>query len=106
MTIREEVEEMKKEVEEIKDINYLANEVASEANKALSISKRKITCLTVLIGLLFVLGASVAMYSIYSLKELFYNMECEVTTIDAEQNTDGNGCNFIITNSDNNTVGK
>lgn len=97
--------------EKITRVNDLANEVARKANNELSIAKRKITCLTTLVALLAILGACIAMYSIYNIKELFYNMKVEETvtekTYDVEQNTDnGDGSNYYLNESDNNVVGK
>lgn len=101
MTIREEVEEMKKEVSEVKDINNIANEVARRANKELSIAKCKITCLTTITALILILGAFIAIYSIHSLKELFYDMTIE----EIEQNVDaGDGGNATGIIGNNNEV--
>ena len=91
--------------EKLENVNNLANEVARKANKELSIAKHKITCLTVLVVLFAVIGASIAFYSIHSMKELFYDMSVEEEIIETEQNTDGGGNNYFINDSDNNEVG-
>jgi len=95
----------------VKKVNELANELAYKANNEISILKHKITCLTVLIGLLFILGASVSIYAIHSFKELFYSMEIEeVETVtydnEVEQNTDNGGSNYFVNNSNNNKIGE
>lgn len=91
--------------EKLENVNNLANEVARKANKELSIAKHKITCLTILVALFAVVGASIAFYSIHSMKELFYDMSVEEEIIETEQNTDGGGNNYFINDSDNNEVG-
>lgn len=107
MTIREEVEEMKKEVNEVKDINNIANEVARRANKELSIAKCKITCLTTITALILILGAFIAIYSIHSLKELFYSMEIEETTTETvEQEANSENGDAININGNNNKIGE
>lgn len=101
-----EIENLKKDVREVHD---LANEVARKANNELSIAKRKITCLTILVGLFAVLGTCIAFYSIHSFKELFYSMEIEEETIeyyqDVDQDTDGSGNNYFLNDSNNNRIG-
>ena len=91
--------------EKLDKVNNLANEVARKANNEVSILKHKITCLTILIGLLFILGASVSIYSIHSFKELFYSMEIEEETTEYYQDIDsgdnGNATGII---GDNNEV--
>ncbi len=64
----------------VKKVNELANELAYKANNEISILKHKITCLTILVGLLLIIGASISIYSIHSMKELFYSIETEETT--------------------------
>ena len=91
--------------EKLEKVNNLANEVAKKANNEVSILKHKITCLTVLISLLFILGASVSIYAIHSFKELFYDMEIEEETTEYYQDVDagdnGNATGII---GDNNEV--
>lgn len=100
MTIREEVEEMKKEVNEVKDINNIANEVARRANKELSIAKCKITCLTTITALILILGAFIAIYSIHSLKELFYDMTVEEVEQHVDAGDGGNATDIIGNNNE------
>ena len=71
----------------IKNIEEFTNVIASEANKQIEIDKHKITCQAFLIGLLAVLGTAIAFYSIYSTKQLFYDMQIEekVETKQAEK---------------------
>lgn len=93
----------------LESVNDLANSVAVEANKELSIAKHRITCLTVLVALFAVIGASIAFYSIHTMKELFYSMEIEEEIVyeqDVDQETNGEGNNYFINNSDNNMVGE
>ena len=89
--------------EKLENVNNLANEVARKANKELSIAKHKITCLTVLVVLFAIIGASIAFYSIHSMKELFYDMEIEETVY--EQDIDaGDGGNATGIIGDGNEV--
>lgn len=90
----------------LESVNDLANSVAVEANKELSVARHKITCLTILVALFAVIGASIAFYSIHSMKELFYDMSVEeeyIETIEQEANSE-NG-NAININGDSNKVG-
>lgn len=84
MSVKEDIDDLKHDILEVNDV---ANEVAKRANNELSVAKRKITCLTIIISLLFVLGACIALYSIHSFKELFYDMSIDKTT--TEQIIDG-----------------
>ena len=89
--------------EKLENVNNLANEVARKANKELSIAKHKITCLTILVVLFALIGASIAFYSIHSMKELFYDMEIEETVY--EQDIDaGDGGNATGIIGDSNEV--
>lgn len=96
--------------ERLESVNNLANSVAVEANKELSIAKHRITCLTVLVVLFAVIGASIAFYSINTMEELFYNMSVEEEYIEydnnVEQNTDNGGNNYFINDSENNYIGE
>ena len=89
--------------QDVKEVHELANEVAKRANNEVSVLKHKITCLTILVGLLFVLGACISIYSIHSMKELFYDMEIEETTYENEIDA-GDGGNAIGIIGDNNEV--
>lgn len=87
----------------LESVNDLANNVAAEANKELSVARHKITCLTILVALFAVIGASIAFYSIHSMKELFYDMEIEETVY--EQDIDaGDGGNATGIIGDGNEV--
>lgn len=101
------MENIEKKLEEVND---LANEVARKANEELSIAKHRITCLTILVALFAVIGASIAFYSINTMEELFYNMSVEEEYIeydnDVEQNTDNGGNNYFINDSENNYIGE
>lgn len=89
--------------ERLESVNNLANEVARKANNELSMAKHKITCLTILVALFAVIGASIAFYSIHSMKELFYDMEIEETVY--EQDIDaGDGGNATGIIGDGNEV--
>lgn len=103
MSIREDIDNLKIN---IKEANELANEVAKRANNEVSTAKRKITCLTILVALFAVLGTCIALYSIHSMKELFYDMSIEEDYVDVEQDTTEGGNNYFLNESDNNTVGK
>ena len=97
--------------QKVETTSTLLDEVANKANKELLIAKHKITCLMCLSGLLAILGTIIAIYSIYSQKQLFYDMQIEDKEIveeeNVEQNTDnGNGSNYYLNESDNNNVGK
>ena len=91
-------------------VNDLANEVARRANGELSIAKCKITCLTILVALFAIIGASIAFYSINTMEELFYNMSVEEEVVEydntVEQSTEGDGSNYFINDSDNNYIGE
>lgn len=92
--------------EKLESVNLLANEVAKKANNEVNILKHKITCLTILVALFAVIGASMAFYSINTMEELFYNMSVEeeyIETIEQEANSE-NG-NAININGDSNKVG-
>jgi len=87
----------------LNQVNEIANEVARRSNNEVSVLKHRITCLTVLVALLFVLGASVSIYAIHSFKSLLYDMEIEETTIEQEAKSEsGNAVNI---NGDSNKVG-
>lgn len=89
--------------ERLESVNILANEVAKKANNEVSILKHRITCLTILVVLFALIGASIAFYSIHSMKELFYDMEIEETTY--EQDIDaGDGGNATGIIGDSNEV--
>ena len=90
--------------EKLENVNILANEVSKKANNEISILKHRITCLTVLVGLLFVLGASVSIYAIHSFKELFYDMEIEETTEYSQDIDTGDNGNAIGIIGDHNEV--
>ena len=92
---------MEKIEERLEAVNTLANEVAKKANNELSIAKRKITCLTMLVALFAVLGASIAFYSIHTMKEMFYDMTIEEEYIDVDAGDGGNATGII---GDNNEV--
>ena len=92
--------------ERLESVNILANEVAKKANNEVSILRHRITCLTILVVLFAIIGASIALYSIHSMKELFYDMTIEeeyTETIEQESNSE-NG-NAININGDSNKVG-
>ena len=93
----------------LKEVNELANAVAKKANDELSIAKHKITCLTILVALFAIIGASIAFHSIHTMEELFYNMSVEEEVVeydnDVEQNTDNGGNNYFINDSENNYIG-
>lgn len=96
------MENIEKKLEEVND---LANEVARKANDELSIAKHKITCLAALVALFAVLGASIAFYSIHTMKEMFYDMTIEEETIEYSQDIDaGDGGNATGIIGDNNEV--
>lgn len=107
MSIREDIDNLKVN---IKETNELANEVAKKANKDISVAKCKITCLTILAVLFAILGVSIAIYSIHSMKELFYDMEIVTETeendYDIEQSTTDGGNNYFLNESDNNKIGE
>lgn len=92
---------MEKIEERLEAVNVLANEVAKKANDELSIAKRKITCLTILVALFAVLGTSIAFYSIHTMKEMFYDMTIEEEYIDVDAGDGGNATGII---GDNNEV--
>ena len=96
--------------EKLKAVNDLANEVAKKANEELYIAKHKITCLSILLALFAIIGASIALYSIDTMEELFYNMSVEEEYVeydnDVEQNTDNGGNNYFINDSENNYIGE
>ena len=81
--------------EKLENVNNLANEVARKANKELSIAKHKIICLTILVVLFAVIGASIAFYSIHSMKELFYDMSVEEEYIEVDAGDGGNATGII-----------
>ena len=81
--------------ERLQSVNNLANSVALEANKELSMAKHKITCLTVLVVLFALIGASIAFYSIHSMKELFYDMSIEEEYIEVDAGDGGNATGII-----------
>lgn len=85
----------------LESVNDLANSVAVEANKELSVARHKITCLTILVALFAVIGASIAFYSIHSMKELFYDMSIEEEYIEVDAGDGGNATGII---GDNNEV--
>lgn len=94
--------------EKLDKVNILANEVSRKANNEISILKHKITCLTILVGLLLIIGASISIYSIHSMKELFYDMQIEEEVTydnEVEQNTDNGGNNYFVNDSNNNRIG-
>ena len=88
--------------EKLENVNMLANEVARRSNNEVSVLKHKITCLTVLVVLFAILGACIALYSIHSMKELFYDMEIEETTHQEIEANDSE--NVIGIMGDNNEV--
>ena len=63
-------------------VNDLANEVAKKANDELSIAKHRITCLTMLVALFAIIGASIAFYSVNTIKEMYNNMSVEEECIE------------------------
>lgn len=81
--------------ERLQSVNNLANSVALEANKELSMARHKITCLTVLVALFALIGASIAFYSIHSMKELFYDMSIEEEYIEVDAGDGGNATGII-----------
>ena len=92
--------------EKLDKVNSLANEVARRSNNEVSILKHRITCLTILVGLLFILGACISIYSIHSFKELFYDMTIEEETVETvEQEANSENGNAININGDSNKVG-
>lgn len=99
-----EIENLRKDVQEVHE---LANEVARRANNEVSVLKHKITCLTVLVVLFAILGACIALYSIHSMKELFYDMEVEETTTQEIEANDSENVIGIMGNSNEvNNYGK
>lgn len=85
----------------ISAVNELANEVARKANNEVSVAKHKITCLTILVALFAVIGATIAIYSVHSMKELFYDMTIEEEYVDVDAGDGGNATGII---GDNNEV--
>ena len=81
--------------EKLENVNKLANEVARKANNELSIAKHRIMCLTVLVALFAIIGASIAFYSIHSIKELFYDMTVEEESIEVDAGDGGNATGII-----------
>lgn len=81
--------------ERLESVNNLANEVARKANKELSVARHRITCLTILVALFAVIGASIAFYSIHSMKELFYDMSIEEEYIEVDAGDGGNATGII-----------
>lgn len=81
--------------ERLESVNILANEVAKKANNEVSILKHRITCLTVLVVLFALIGASIAFYSIHSMKELFYDMTVEEEYIEVDAGDGGNATGII-----------
>ena len=81
--------------ERLESVNILANEVAKKANNEVSILKHRITCLTILVALFAVIGASIAFYSIHSMKELFYDMSVEEEYIEVDAGDGGNATGII-----------
>lgn len=87
--------------ERLESVNILANEVAKKANNEVSVLKHRITCLTILVVLFALIGASIAFYSLHSMKELFYDMTIEEETIEVDAGDGGNATGII---GDNNEV--
>lgn len=81
--------------ERLESVNVLANEVAKKANNEVSVLKHRITCLTILVVLFAVIGASIAFYSIHSMKELFYDMSVEEEYIEVDAGDGGNATGII-----------
>lgn len=90
--------------EKLENVNNLANEVARKANNELSVARHKITCLTVLVALFALIGASIAFYSIHSMKELFYDMEIEEEIVYEQDIDAGDGGNATGIIGDGNEV--
>ena len=91
--------------QEMEKVNFLANEVARTANKELAIAKHKITCLIVLIALVAILEATVAIFSVVKVTEMFYDMQIEETVTTYEQDIDaGDEGNATGIMGDNNEV--
>lgn len=90
--------------ERLESVNILANEVARKANNEVSVLKHRITCLTVLVALFAVIGASIAFYSIHSMKELFYDMEIEEEIVYEQDIDAGDGGNATGIIGDSNEV--
>ena len=88
----------------LESVNDLANSVAVEANKELSVARHKITCLTILVALFAVIGASIAFYSIHSMKELFYDMQIEEEVVYEQDIDAGDGGNATGIIGDSNEV--
>ena len=59
----------------LNNVNELANEVAKKANGEISVLKHKITCLTVIICILLMVAASISIYSISVIREMFNQVE-------------------------------
>lgn len=79
----------------LEQVNALANEVAKKANEELSKAKHKITCLTILAALFAVLGTIIAIYSIHTTKELFYDMTVEDEYMKIDAGDGGNATGII-----------
>ena len=100
------LENIEKRVEEV---NELANAIAKKANDELSVAKHKITCLSILAGLFAILGSIIAIYSVHSMKQLFYDMTIEEDVVyeqEVDQETNGDGSNYFINDSENIKVGE
>ena len=88
--------------QKVETTSTLLDEVANKANKELLIAKHKITCLMCLSGLLAILGTIIAIYSIYSQKQLFYDMQIEDKVVEEQEiNTEDGGKAIGILGNDN-----
>ena len=91
--------------EKVNSTSTLLDAVADKANKELKLAKHKITCQMYLIGLLAVLGTMIALYSIYSTKQLFYDMQIEEKEV-VEQEVHSQGGDAMNINGSNNEVSR
>jgi hypothetical protein len=82
--------------ERLTAVNELANEVAKKANDELSIAKHKITCLTLLVVLFAIIGAFIALHSIHTMEELFYNMSVEEEYVEYDNDIKQTNKNIYI----------